>query len=60
MKEMIWVEEGSLTLTVAGTRHQVGKGECARFPASLPHAYANEGRQRVLLTMIVVVPPAPS
>jgi len=60
MREMVWVEEGSLTLTVAGTRHQVGPGECARFPASLPHAYANEGTQRVLLTMIVVVPPAPS
>ena len=60
MREMVWVEEGSLTLTVAGTRHHVGPGECARFPASLPHAYANEGTQRALLTMIVVVPPAPS
>jgi transcriptional regulator with XRE-family HTH domain len=59
-KEMAWVEEGTLTLTVGGARHQVGPGECARFPASLPHAYTNEGTQRVLLTMIVVVPPAPS
>jgi uncharacterized cupin superfamily protein len=59
-KEMAWVEEGTLTLTVGGARHQVGPGECARFPASLPHTYTNEGTQRVLLTMIVVVPPAPS
>jgi len=59
-KEMVWVEEGSLTLTVAGARHQVGPGQCARFPGSLPHAYANEGTQRVRLTMVVVVPPVPS
>ncbi|HEX7270111.1 MAG TPA: XRE family transcriptional regulator [Streptosporangiaceae bacterium] len=59
-KEMAWVEEGTLTLTVGGARHQVGPGECARFPASLPHAYTNEGTDRVLLTMVVVVPPAPS
>jgi transcriptional regulator with XRE-family HTH domain len=59
-RELAWVEEGTLTLTVAGTRHQVGPGHCARFAAGLPHGYANEGTQRVLLTMIVVVPPAPS
>jgi mannose-6-phosphate isomerase-like protein (cupin superfamily) len=56
---MAWVEEGTLALTVAGTRYQVGPGQCARFPGSLPHAYANEGTQRLVLTMIVVVPPAP-
>jgi transcriptional regulator with XRE-family HTH domain len=59
-REMAWVEEGTLTLTVAGQHHQVGPGECARFPGSLPHSYANEGTQRLVLTMIVVVPPAPS
>src|ERR1019366_6832782 len=57
-REMAWVEEGTLTLTVAGLRYQVSAGHCARFPGGLPHAYANEGAQRVLLTMIDVVPPA--
>ena len=57
-REMAWVEEGTLTLTVAGVRYQVSAGHCARFPGGLPHAYANEGAQRVLLTMIDVVPPA--
>lgn len=57
-REMTWVETGTLTLTVAGTRYQVGPGECARFPGSLPHSYANEGTQRLVLTMIWVVPPA--
>jgi transcriptional regulator with XRE-family HTH domain len=59
-RELAWVEAGTLTLTVAGARHQAGPGECARFPGSLPHSYANEGTTTVTLTMIVVVPPAPA
>jgi transcriptional regulator with XRE-family HTH domain len=57
-REMAWVEAGMLTLTVTGQRYQVGPGECARFPGDLPHSYANEGSARVVLTMVVVVPPA--
>jgi transcriptional regulator with XRE-family HTH domain len=60
MKEMAWVEDGLLSLTVAGQRYQVGPGQCARFPASLPHGYANEGTGRLVLTMVVVVPPVPA
>jgi transcriptional regulator with XRE-family HTH domain len=59
-KEMTWVESGTLTLTVSGRGYQVGPGQCARFPASLPHGYANEGTEPVLMTMIVLVPPAPA
>ena len=59
-KEMAWVESGRVTLTVAGRSHQVGPGQCARFPGSLPHSYANEGTEPALMTMIFVVPPAPS
>ena len=59
-RELAWVEEGTLTLTVAGARHQLGPGQCARFPGGLPHSYANEGTEPVRLTMVVVVPPAPS
>jgi transcriptional regulator with XRE-family HTH domain len=57
-KEMTWVESGTLTLTVAGRSYQVGPGQCARFPGSVPHSYANEGTGPVLMTMISVVPPA--
>jgi hypothetical protein len=56
-REMAWVEAGTLTLTVAGERHAVGPGQCARFPGSRPHRYANEGKEPVRLTMVVVVPP---
>ncbi len=59
-REMIWVESGTVALTVAGRRYEVAAPRSARFPASLPHFYANEGPEPALITMIVVVPPAPS
>jgi transcriptional regulator with XRE-family HTH domain len=59
-REMAWIESGTITLTVAGRRYQVGSGQCARFPGGLPHSYANEGTGPALMTMIVVVPPAPA
>ena len=55
---MAWVESGTLTLTVAGERHTVSSGQCARFPAGRPHRYSNEGEEAVRLTMVVVIPPA--
>jgi transcriptional regulator with XRE-family HTH domain len=57
-REMAWVEEGTLTLTVAGERYALGPGQCARFPAGRPHRYHNEGTAPVRLTMVVLVPPA--
>ena len=57
-REMAAVETGTLTLTVAGERHTVQAGQCARFPAGRPHRYSNEGTEPVRLTMVVVVPPA--
>ena len=56
-REMVWVESGTLTLIVAGERHEVRAGQCARFPASRPHRYENAGDQPVRLTMVVVIPP---
>lgn len=54
---MVWVESGALTLSVAGERHELASGQCARFPAGRPHRYANERPEPVQLTMVVVVPP---
>lgn len=57
-REMIWVEQGTVTLTVADQRHEVAAGQAARFPASYPHSYTNNGQTAALLTMVVVIPPA--
>jgi transcriptional regulator with XRE-family HTH domain len=57
-REMAWVEQGTLTLTVAGERHRLTAGQCARFPGGQQHGYANEGDTTVLFTMVVVIPPA--
>jgi transcriptional regulator with XRE-family HTH domain len=57
-REMVWVESGTLTLTVAGERHTVSAGQSARFPGSRPHRYDNEGDQPARLTMVVVIPPS--
>ena len=59
-REMVWVESGTLTLTVAGRRYEVAAPRCARFPGGLPHFYVNEGAEPTVITMIVLVPPAPS
>ena len=59
-REMAWVEAGTLTLTVAGARYQVGAGQCARFPGGLPHSYANDSDAPLTFTMIAVIPPAAS
>jgi transcriptional regulator with XRE-family HTH domain len=59
-REMVWVESGTLTLTVAGREYEVAAPRCARFPSSLPHFYRNESGEPTVITMICVVPPAPS
>jgi transcriptional regulator with XRE-family HTH domain len=59
-RELVWVESGTLTLTVATAVYQVTAGQCARFSGGLPHSYRNDGKEPVVLTMIVVVPPAPA
>jgi transcriptional regulator with XRE-family HTH domain len=59
-KEMVWVESGTVTLTVAGREYEVEAPRCVRFPSSLPHSYRNDGGEPAVITMICVVPPAPS
>jgi len=58
VRELVWVEAGTLTLTVAGERHAVEAGQCARFAGSLPHRYANEGGEPLRIIMVDVIPPA--
>ena len=56
-REMVWVEAGTLTLSVAGERHELTPGQCARFAGGRPHRYTNEGTAPVRMTMVVVIPP---
>lgn len=57
-REMIWVQHGTITLTVAGRSYLVGPGMCARFPGGAPHRYENASSEPAEMVMIVVVPPA--
>jgi transcriptional regulator with XRE-family HTH domain len=57
-REMVWIESGTLTVTVAGESYRAGPGQCARFPGGLPHSYRNDGPDPVRFLMVVVIPPA--
>ncbi len=57
-REMAWVESGTLTLTVAGQRHEIRPGQSARFPGGLPHRYSNADDGPARFAMVVVIPPA--
>jgi transcriptional regulator with XRE-family HTH domain len=57
-REMIWVQAGTVTLTVGGRRHEVGPQVCARFQGGTAHRYVNESAEPVEMIMVVVVPPA--
>jgi quercetin dioxygenase-like cupin family protein len=56
--ELVWVQSGTLTVTVAGEPHRVGPGQSARFPGGIPHHYSNSGTESAHFTMVVVIPPA--
>jgi len=56
-RELVCVDEGTLTLTVAGEAHEVTAGQSAQFPGDCPHQYGNSQPERLRVTMIVVIPP---
>jgi transcriptional regulator with XRE-family HTH domain len=57
-RELVSVDEGTLTLTVAGERFEIPEGNSAQFPGDWPHEYANRHSRPLRVTMIVIVPPA--
>lgn len=56
-RELVWVLDGQLALTVAGERVLVGTGAAAVFLADRPHRYANEGPADLRFAMAVSQPP---
>ncbi len=59
-REMIWVQSGTVTLTVASNTQAIGPQMCARFPGGVAHRYVNQGTDPAEMIMVVVVPPAAS
>ena len=57
-RELIWVESGTVTVTVAGESYQVNAGQSARFPGALQHHYSNNSTNPASFLMVVVIPPA--
>jgi transcriptional regulator with XRE-family HTH domain len=57
-RELIWVESGTVTVTVAGESYEVGPGQSARFPGAFRHHYGNTGTGPASFLMVVVIPPA--
>jgi transcriptional regulator with XRE-family HTH domain len=56
-RELVWVLDGELALTVDGERVLVGTGAAAVFLADRPHRYANEGPADLRFAMAVSQPP---
>jgi transcriptional regulator with XRE-family HTH domain len=56
-REIAWVLEGELTLTVDGERAIVPTGAAALFVADRPHRYANEAADDLRFALAVSQPP---
>ncbi|MET9433107.1 XRE family transcriptional regulator [Streptomyces sp. NPDC006551] len=55
--ELLHVTQGVLTLVVEGAEHTLPAGTSAVFEGNVPHAYRNDGDERVEMTMAVSIPP---
>ena len=56
-RELLTVLDGTLTLEVGDSTHEVVTGGAVRFDADRPHRYVNAGRKALELVMVVVQPP---
>ena len=55
-REMLHVQEGTLTLSVDGVDHIVPAGSSVLFEADRPHGYANRGLKVLRFTMVASAP----
>jgi transcriptional regulator with XRE-family HTH domain len=57
--ELVHVRKGTLELRVAAQRHRIEEGSTVHLVADVPHEYANAGRGRLLMDMVVLEPGGP-
>ncbi|MFC6887063.1 MULTISPECIES: helix-turn-helix domain-containing protein [Actinomadura] len=55
-REITYVDEGTLTITVNGRRYVVTEGAAAVFVGEWPHSYANEGDTPLVYTVAIADP----
>jgi quercetin dioxygenase-like cupin family protein len=55
-RELIQVQQGSMTLEVGGRSISLGTGDAVTFPGDLPHAYGNPHRRPARFSLAVFEP----
>ena len=55
-KELIQVQQGTVTLEVAGEPVTLGPGDAVAFPGDVAHGYANQGTEPARFTLAVFEP----
>ncbi|WP_405461201.1 XRE family transcriptional regulator [Streptomyces sp. NBC_00101] len=56
MEQHVWVREGSVRITVGGTTHTLGPGDCLRFRLHGPSRFHCPGPERVRYVLMIVMP----
>lgn len=56
MEQHIWVLDGTVEITVEGTVHTVGPGDCLRFRLRGPSHFHCPGPERVRYALMIVLP----
>ncbi len=57
-KELLFVQQGVLTVTAGESSDSIGANEALVFGADVPHRYSNDGKARVVFLMIITEPGA--
>jgi transcriptional regulator with XRE-family HTH domain len=55
-REVLYIQEGELTLSTDGAQHKAGATDILMFQADRPHRYANDGAARLRFLMVVTEP----
>ena len=55
-KELLQVQEGTITVEVAGQSFTLAAGDAVAFPGELPHSYANPGSEPARFALTVFEP----